>query len=306
MDNDDTAGRAQRCCTLRWLYRPLRGLAFAASIWCAVVAVGRAQLPAAGPTESLDCASMERFLQAAKIVRMRDIPVGVTVPRRATLDDGRMKHDAAIQDTDERKSIYETARITELNFRDSWSFNVAGYELAKILQLNMVPPYVERKVDGRPASLSWWINDAMMGRERYQKKIEPPDPAAWNAEMYAVRIFHQLIHDTDPNLTNLLITKDWRIWMIDFSRAFRLMKVLTKPKELVKSDRRLLANLRTLTKQTLQEKTGRWLTEPEIDGVLARRDLIVALFDEAILQKGEAAVLYDLPRTNEPCGAGLQ
>jgi len=293
-------------CALRRFRRPLRAIAYAASMWCAVVAVGRAQLPSAGSTGSLSCAAMEQFLQTAKIVRQRDLPVGVTVPRRATLDDGRMQHDAAIQDTDERKPIFETARRTELNFRDSWSFNVAGYELAKILELNMVPPYVERKVDGRLASVSWWVNDAMMGRDRYRKKIEPPNPATWNAEMYAVRVFHQLIYDTDPNLTNLLITKDWRVWMIDFSRAFRLMKELNNPNELVKCDRRLLANLRTLTKQTLQQKLGRWLTELEIDAVLARRDLIVALFDEAVLKRGEAAILYDLPRTSEPCGAGLQ
>ena len=41
----------------------------------------------------------------------------------------------------------------ELNFRDSWKYNVAGYELAKILELNMVPPYVERKLGGQQASL---------------------------------------------------------------------------------------------------------------------------------------------------------
>jgi len=306
MDRDNMAGSSQRICWSRSFTHTLRAISLAASIWCAVIAIGQAQLPTPGSAEALGCGSMENFLQTAKIVRLRDLPVGVTVPRRATLDDGRMKHDAAIQDTDERKHIFESARGTELNFRDSWSFNVAGYELAKTLQLNMVAPYVERNVEGRPASVSWWIDDAMMERERYKKKISPPNPMAWNGEMYAVRVFHQLIYDTDPNLTNLLITKDWRIWMIDFSRAFRVTKVLNKPKELVKIDRRLLANLRTLTRQTLQQKLGRWLTEPEIDGVLARRDLIVALFDEAVLKKGEAAVLYDLPRTSEPCGAGLR
>ena len=40
-------------------------------------------------------------------------------------------------------------RGTELNFRDTWKFNVAGYELAKMLQLNMVPPYVERRYQRR-------------------------------------------------------------------------------------------------------------------------------------------------------------
>jgi hypothetical protein len=249
---------------------------------------------------------METFLNTARIVRQRDLPVGVTVPRRATLDDGTLQHDASIQFVDERKAVFETGRATEINFRDSWQFNVAGYELAKILSLNMVPPYVERKIDGRSASVSWWVNDAMMGRDRYRRKIEPPDPAAWNSETYAVRIFHQLIYDTDPNLTNLLITKDWRVWMIDFSRAFRWMKSLQRPKDLVRCDRRLLARLRELNEETLRRRLGRWVSEREIQAVLARRDLIVRHFDDEVRTRGEAAVLYDLPRTREACGTGLQ
>jgi hypothetical protein len=249
---------------------------------------------------------MEDFLKTAPIVRQRDLSVGVTVPRRATLDDGRMRHDAAIQVTDVSRAVFETSRSTELNFRDSWKFNVAGYELAKILQLNMVPPYVERDVEGRSASVSWWVNDAMMGRDQYRRKLVPPDTRRWSEEMQAVRVFHQLIHDTDPNLTNLLITKDWRVWMIDFTRAFRWTTRLQNPHLLVRCDRRLLANLRAMPEDTLREKLGRWLTKREFDGMLARRDLIVKRFDDQIASRGEAFVLYDLPRTSEPCGAGLQ
>ena len=40
--------------------------------------------------------------------------------------------------------------------------------------------------------------------------------------MYVVRVFDQLIHNVDRNLTNLLILKDWTIVMIDHSRSFRL------------------------------------------------------------------------------------
>ena len=43
----------------------------------------------------------------------------------------------------------------------------------------------------------------------------------------------------------------------------------------------------------------------EIDGLLARRDKIVAFFDKEIAAKGEAAVLFDLPRSGQPCGVGL-
>ena len=280
-------------------------LVFVACMSVAFEIAGEAQAPPSPPA-STACAEMEDFLKTAKVGSQHEISVGVTGPKRATLKNDAVQHDASIQVTDVSKASFQGGRTSELNFRDSWKFNVAGYELAKMLSLNMVPPYVERKVSGEPASLSWWINDAMMERERFQKKIEPPDQAAWNAEMYAVRVFHQLIYDTDPNLTNILITKDWRIWMIDFTRAFRLMKTLPNAKDLVKCDRRLLQNLRQLSKEQLQQYLKRWLTPPEIDGILARRDLIVKFFDGEVAKKGEAAVMYDLPRTAETCGTGLR
>lgn len=287
--------------------RPLALLASVVITCCWLAAIGAAQNPAPVSAPSLTCEQMEEFLKTANVGTRRELSVGITLPSRATLDDGRMHHDASIQAVDVSKPTFQTTRGTEINFRDSWKFNVAGYELAKLLQLNMVPPYVERKVAGQFASLSWWVDDAMMERDRYKRNIQPPDPESWNDQMYAVRVFHQLIYDTDPNLTNILITKDWRIWMIDFSRAFRLMKRLQNPKDLVKCDRKLLAHLRELTPEIVQQKLGKWLTKPEIEGVLARRDLIVRFFDDEVKKKkGEAAVLYDIARTSEPCGTGLQ
>jgi len=259
----------------------------------------------AAPPRTMSCADIETFLKTAKVGRQRDLPVGVTVPKRATLENGTLKHDASIQTTDIRAATFPTARGTEVNFRDSWKFNVAGYELAKLLELNMVPPYVERSVGGGPASLSWWVNDAMMERDRVQKKISPPDVTRWNDEMYAARLFHELIGDSDFNMTNTLITKDWRVWLIDFTRAFRLAKTLQYPNEMLKVDRKLLANLRALNRDTLRQKLGRWLMNGEIDSVLARRDLLVAIIDKQIAARGEAAVVYDLPRVSEACGTGL-
>ena len=275
------------------------------TLWVSLTVTG-AQAPTAPAVPTLSCAEIEAFLKTAKMGRQQGIPTGVTLPSRAPLDDGKLRHDAAIQTVDVTKTMHQTRRGTELNFRDTWQFNVAGYELAKLLELNMVPPYVERSVSGVPASVSWWVSDAMMERDRFQKKITPPDVARWVQEMSAVKAFHELIADSDSNMTNMLITKDWRVWMIDFSRAFRPTKALQNPKELTKMDRKLLANLRRLSGEVLQQRLGRWLSRTEIEGVLARRDLIVQLFDRDVATKGEAAVLYDLPRSSEPCGAGLQ
>jgi len=271
------------------------------SVWSAVVL--RAQ-PAAAPA-AITCAEIETFLKTAKIGRPRDIPVGVTMPRRATLESDNLRHDAAIQTADVHQASYTTPRGTELNFRDTWKFNVAGYEVAKMLRLNMVPPYVERRYSGGPAALSWWVNDAMMERDRVQKKLEPPEPLRWNDQMLAARLFRELIGDYDFNQTNTLITKDWRVWMIDFTRAFRPARTLQYPDQVTRADRTLLANLRALNRDTLRANVGKWLENNLIDAVLVRRDVLVGLLDKVIAAKGEAAVLYDLPRATEPCGTGL-
>ena len=60
-------------------------------------------------------------------------------------------------------------------------------------------------------------------------------------------------------------------------------------------DRKLLASMRKLDQETLDEQLQPFLTKSEIKAVLARRDLIVKFFDDAVKKKGEGAVLYDLP-----------
>ena len=251
------------------------------------------------------CQEMEVFLRTAKIGSQRNVPKGVTLPKQATLDNGKLKHDAVIKVIHETKTSYTTARGTELNFKDWWEFDVAGYELAKILDLNMVPPYVERKVGGKSAALTWVVDDTILEVERLRRKMEPPDVESWNRQMYAARVFNQLIYNTDANLTNFLVTPDWQLWMIDFGRAFRANKDLLSPKDLVQCDRKLLAKLRELNKPLLQQRLKPYINDMEIDGLLARRDKIVAFFDKEIAAKGEAAVLFDLPRSGQPCGVGL-
>jgi hypothetical protein len=249
---------------------------------------------------------METYLKTAKMISQKTTSVGVTAPSRAMLDDGTLRHDALIQTVDIKKPTFQGRRGTELNFRDAWQFNVAGYELAKMLKLNMVPPYVERRVGGKDGSVSWWVVDAMMEKDRFQKKIQPPQALKWTEQLSAARIFRELIGDTDFNMTNLLITKDWRIWMIDFTRAFRTTKTVADPKQLTRADRTLLASMRDLTLDGVRQALGRWLARNEIEALMARRDQIVQFFDKEVAAKGEVAVLYDLSRSSETCGVGLR
>lgn len=237
---------------------------------------------------------MEEFLRTARIVRTKAIPKGITAPQLATLTDGNLTHDAQIQFHDEYRSQFQTLQGTELNFKDTYKFNIAAYRLDKTMDLRMIPVSVERKVQGKPAAMTWWIDDVLMDEtERLKKKVEPPDQDQWNRQMYTVRVFDQLIFNTDRNLGNLMITKDWRIWMVDHTRAFRLLPTLRTPGNLVKADRKFLGALRKLTLETLLPELQPYMTKQEVEALLARRDLIVQFFDKAIAEKGEQAVLYD-------------
>jgi hypothetical protein len=237
---------------------------------------------------------IKQFLLTAKVVANHSAKKGITNTARLTLSDGTITHDASFQPVDEHKPIMKYSDgHTEVNFVDSYKYNIAAYLLAELVGFDdMMPVYVERKVDGKVGSLSWWLPVKMDDVERMQKKIEPPDKDSWNNQMYKIRVFDNLVYDTDPNLTNVLIGEDWKLWRIDFSRAFRSFKDLKDPKDLVRCDRQLLEKLKALDGTTLAEKTKSYLTKDEVKGVMARRDKIVERFQKLIAEKGENEVLY--------------
>jgi len=152
--------------------------------------------------------------------------------------------------------------------------------------------YVERSWHGSAGSLSWWLPAKMDEADRIKQNITPSDPDAWNNQMYKVRVFDQLIYDDDPNLTNVLISEDFKIWRVDFSRAFRLYKDLRNSKDLVRCDRSLFEKLKALDANELAAKTKGYLSKDEVKAVMARRDKIVTQFQKMISEKGEKEVLY--------------
>ena len=234
------------------------------------------------------------FLLHAKVIASKQGGSGITHPWKLTLTDGTITHNASFQPVDEHTFKKEFADgKTEMNFVDSYHYNIAAWELSRMLGIDdMVPPYVERKWNGMTGSLSWWIPWKWDEVMRHKEGLQPPDLDAWNNQMYKIRVFDELIYDTDPNLTNVLITEEWRIWRIDFSRAFRQYNTLLNPKDLVMCDRQLLQKLKELKFDEVYARTHPHLNKGEVKALLARRDKIVLTFQKLVAQKGEGAVLY--------------
>ena len=110
--------------------------------------------------------------------------------------------------------------------------------------------------------------------------------------MYRMRVFAALIRDTDRNLGNILYTPEWRVVMIDFTRAFRSSTDLVNEKDLTIVDRNLLKNITALTQERIKAAVGSHLTDSEIAATMRRRDKLVAHYQQVIAERGEARVLY--------------
>ncbi|MBK5296895.1 MAG: hypothetical protein JJE40_07045 [Vicinamibacteria bacterium] len=256
-------------------------------------AAAQAQQQPRTPSSLETRAEREVFLSKANIVT--EAPADGRSSWRVSLDDGNRKHDAGV----------ETADGSDPTRRD-YRFNVAAYELNKVLGLNLVVPSVERLMSGRPASLTWWLdNFAMNEMDRRRKRIDPPDLQSWNRQVQAVRVFDELIsntyRDTSPALylnsvwDNLLITSEWTIWITDHTGAFRTRKELADPESLTRCPRTVLGRLRALNREPLRRTLRKYLSSQQIDALDVRRALLLRHFDDQIASKGEAAVLYDLP-----------
>lgn len=225
----------------------------------------------------LTLAEQEQFLLTARIEKVRGVKEGATGTQRATLTDGTITHDASIQPIDESVARYETLERVEFNFRDYWGYNVAAYRLGALLGLDMIPPSVARFHRSRLASFTWWIDDVILDEKgRVAKKVMPPDRSDWNAQTLIIRVFDELIANTDRNQGNLLIDKHWKIWMIDHTRAFRVTSVLRNEKNILKCERSLFQKLKALSAAEMKAHLDDYLTQFEQEAVLQRRDLLVA------------------------------
>jgi hypothetical protein len=239
---------------------------------------------------------MEQFLLTARITETTGIKIGVNNTIRATLSDGRFTHDAQIQTVDIAKPIVSAGPASEVNFKDTYRYNVGAYQLARLLGMRNVPMSVKRFVDGEDASVTWWLDDVQFdekGRLQHKPPLGP-NPERTTKQIYTRLVFDELIQNKDRNQGNIVWTTDWTLWLIDHTRAFRLDRKLMQPARLVRCDRALLEAMRALTFEAMNTAMGDVMTKDEMNAVLARRDLLVKHFDDRIARFGQASVLFTM------------
>lgn len=233
------------------------------------------------------------FLRRAPVISVKILKSGVTSSHRATLRRDGVTHDAHIQTVDE-SGLWGAALNLDRGFADSYRYNLAAYELNRILDLNHIPVTVARAYRDKPASYTWWVDrELMTERDRQARRVRPPSGTVWNEQVYLMKVFDQLICNVDRNTGNIVIDADWKLWMIDHTRSFRNRPTLPNENDISRCDRLLLERLRRLDESTVRARLSAWVQPAQLDALLARRDRIVDHFDRLAVQMGAERVFYE-------------
>ena len=160
-------------------------------------------------------------------------------------------------------------------FRENYHVEIVAYELDKLLSLDMVPPTVERQIQGTRGSAQLWVEDIVDGTD--PAVPEGKDRLHWEGEVVRMTMFDLLIDNRARVRTNMLRDGAWNLILIDHSRAFGTE--VRRTARLSAVDRVLWTKIDALTREQLDKALGSWLDAGQIDAMLRRRDLMRAGID---------------------------
>ena len=179
---------------------------------------------------------------------------------------------------------------------DSYTYGLAAYAIHELLDLNIIPPVVGRTVNGRKASLQILVNKYKDENERRIEKIEPSDPEKFFNSLEEIKIFEYLVYSEslcqEIDLEDIIITPEWKAWIVDFSQAFEPVPEIIKGCQITRSSKKLYQNLMKLDDKVLKSKVKKYLNKDEIDALLKRKKLIIETIQKLIQEKGKEAVLF--------------
>ena len=239
-------------------------------------------------------AATERCLSAGRILRKVRNLEGVTRPELFVIECNGKERRAVVKKLDKvHRGVQRFADGTwEMNFSDSYRYERAAYLLDRELGLEMVPVAVIRQVKRRQAAVIEWID----GASHVEDAPEPPtgpQVAELARQKAIMRLFDALIYNIDRNQSNYLVDdEDWRLYLIDHSRAFRETSALPESfmASRVRLSRDLYERLGALNEESLKDRLEGLISASQVRKMLDRRDKILEKIRQDCQQWGEEVV----------------
>jgi hypothetical protein len=232
---------------------------------------------AVGPRPAgLDDDALEQWLVDAEVVNIEDLDTGVTEPHKVTLrKDGNELRAVFKEVSTDETGAYD--RGAAVNTSDRFQYELAAYELDRLLGLDMVPVTVKRTIKNRRGVVQFWIDNSINVRRMLEQKKQPDGWCPAAPQYNLMNVFDVLTYNSDRTQENALWTQDWMLVLIDHTRAFRTLR--TNPTLLYKGPVQVPAalaeRLEQLDRETLKTRLGPYLQLRQIDALLKRRDRLL-------------------------------
>jgi len=190
----------------------------------------------------------EDFLKTAEIIEFKDVGKGVTKPIWLTLKKGDVV----------QKAVWKNPEGIQNGYLEGWRYEIAAYEMDKLLDLNMIPPTVEKRFRNKKGSLQLAIDLLYDELEIQEKNIQFPE-------------------EMRDNRTD---------------RKYIMKNGIKGDQPIRRLPRSFVEKIRALTFEKIKEAVGFYLTKREINAIMARKELLLEEIEEMIKEIGEDKVLY--------------
>ena len=193
------------------------------------------------------------------------LDIGINRPVKLTLEQDGIRAHAIFRTVNrvlkDGQSLTGPART---NKRDCYIFEVAAYEMSRLLGLHKVPPVVLRRIQGRNGSLQLWVENAVTEATLLTEQRDQDRTRERLLQRQVMIAYDNLIYNFDRHLGNVLYDHSGQLWYIDHTRSFRSRAELASAEKIQLCDRQMLENLRQLNNDEIRETLKPYLNGWEI------------------------------------------
>lgn len=165
-------------------------------------------------------AEIEAFLRTAEVSAIEES--GDKGVQRVVLEQNGRRLEAVFNTVDTAPGL-ESRRWRRAGERaERFGYEIAAYQVDRLLELGIVPVTVERRIGEARGSLRLWIPSSFSEQQRQAEQIPFTGQCDLAGQYQLMSAFDVLILNADHELATLRYDEDWHLWLTDQSRAFGL------------------------------------------------------------------------------------
>ena len=176
--------------------------------------------------KNISVSELLELLQTAPVTEMEPLSTGISKPFRITLNDGKRRIRALFKTIDTFPGIEKRrTKNSDEKYADRYLYEIAAFRLSEFLGFGLVPPVVEREINGTKGSVQLWVEntDSKLNIEESEGSFY--GVCDYEAQRNLLRIFDLLIFNHDRNKSNMLFdSANNRLIWIDHSRSLSAHK----------------------------------------------------------------------------------